>query len=78
MGDSELVTKFECVTMHRQQDQKINDEVEKIRKDFDDKLDKVYEKIDSLIKIGIGILITSLVSIILFLATTVFAHVQFG
>ena len=78
MGDAELVTKVECLTMHRQQDQKMNDEIEKIRTEFDCKLDKVYEKIDSLIKIGVGILITSLVSIILFLATTVFSHVQFG
>jgi len=78
MGDSELVTKTECLTMHRNQDQKLNDEITGLRKEFDGKIDKVYDKIDSLIKIGIGILITSLVSIILFLATTVFSHVQFG
>jgi len=78
MGDAEFVTKVECITMHRQQDQKVNDEVEKLRTEFDAKIERIYEKIDRVFWAAIALLITSLVSIVLFLATTVFSHVKFG
>ena len=65
MGDSEFVTKVECLTQHRQMDQKINDEAEKIRKETQDKIDAVYSRLNSLYNAGIVLIITSLISIIL-------------
>ena len=63
MGDAEYVTKVECLTQHRQMDEKINGEVEAIRREVKSDIEKVYAKIDRLFYAGVGLIITSMISI---------------
>ena len=63
MGDTEFVTKVECLTQHREMDQKINDEVDKIRCETKEDIAKIYEKIDKMFYALVALVITSLVSI---------------
>jgi len=65
MGDSEFVTKVECLTQHRQMDQKLNEEIENLRKETDTKIAAVYSRLNSLYNAGVALIITSLISIVL-------------
>lgn len=66
MGDSETyVTKVECLTQHRMMDQKINDEIENLRKETDVKIAAVYSRLNSLYNAGVALIVTSLISIVL-------------